>query len=424
MIITEKNVLKLDFDKIKVDDFWSTSTEKELLMHKIHAYPAKFPSLVIKKSIAYAKKRKVSIDTIADFFCGCGTTALESKIQRYDFWGCDINPVAVLMAKVKSKKYDEEKILNYFDKIVFQYKNIKKHKLPKYYSDNERLKYWFDKKSIKNLHKLLYSIKKIPEKKYKDFFLCAFSNILKGSSKWLTKSIKPQIDPNKKRANILSLFEKQIHLMQKANKEIISFDFDHKSKIECKNILRMHAKKPIANLVITSPPYVTSYEYADLHQLSTIWLKYSSDYRNLRKGTIGSSYLSKNWKKNNSLINEIGISTFEFLYIIDKAKARAVARYFIDLTKTVEKTYLILKNNSLAIFVIGNTKYKNIEINNAKYLSFAMLKQGFDKVDVFKRKIGSKILTPFRDEKGKFSKNDSHRRVYNYEFIVIGYKHK
>jgi hypothetical protein len=27
-------------------------------------------------------------------------------------------------------------------------------------------------------------------------------------------------------------------------------------------------------LVITSPPYVTSYEYADLHQLTSIWLGY------------------------------------------------------------------------------------------------------------------------------------------------------
>ena len=26
------------------------------------------------------------------------------------------------------------------------------------------------------------------------------------------------------------------------------------------------------DLIVTSPPYVTSYEYADLHQLSSLWL--------------------------------------------------------------------------------------------------------------------------------------------------------
>lgn len=33
------------------------------------------------------------------------------------------------------------------------------------------------------------------------------------------------------------------------------------------------------DLLVTSPPYVTSYEYADLHQLSLIWLRFGDDYR-------------------------------------------------------------------------------------------------------------------------------------------------
>jgi adenine-specific DNA methylase len=28
-----------------------------------------------------------------------------------------------------------------------------------------------------------------------------------------------------------------------------------------------------ATLIVTSPPYVTSYKYPDLHQLSAIWLR-------------------------------------------------------------------------------------------------------------------------------------------------------
>jgi len=43
------------------------------------------------------------------------------------------------------------------------------------------------------------------------------------------------------------------------------------------------------DLIITSSPYVTSYEYADLHQLSTIWLNLVDDLKEYKKNFIGTS---------------------------------------------------------------------------------------------------------------------------------------
>jgi len=44
------------------------------------------------------------------------------------------------------------------------------------------------------------------------------------------------------------------------------------------------------DLIVSSSPYVTSYEYADLHQLSTIWLDLASDLTEYKKQFIGTSY--------------------------------------------------------------------------------------------------------------------------------------
>ena len=44
------------------------------------------------------------------------------------------------------------------------------------------------------------------------------------------------------------------------------------------------------DVIITSPPYVTSYEYADIHQLTGYWMEYISDLREFRKQFIGTSY--------------------------------------------------------------------------------------------------------------------------------------
>ena len=45
-----------------------------------------------------------------------------------------------------------------------------------------------------------------------------------------------------------------------------------------------------ANFIVTSPPYVTSYEYADLHQLPSLWFGYLNTLPEFREKFIGSSY--------------------------------------------------------------------------------------------------------------------------------------
>ena len=91
-----------DVNNIAVEDEWNFSEDAELLMHTIHAYPAKFPAFIATKAFDYAEQEGVNVKTVADVFCGCGTVALEAKLHSKEFWGCDINPVATLIAKTKS----------------------------------------------------------------------------------------------------------------------------------------------------------------------------------------------------------------------------------------------------------------------------------------------------------------------------------
>ena len=107
------DVRKTDFSSVPVDAFWNTPDEKEMKMHRIHAYPAKFPAFITTKALEYAKGEGVSLDTVADVFCGCGTVALEARRNNINFWGCDINPVATLIARAKSQKYRISKMLEY-----------------------------------------------------------------------------------------------------------------------------------------------------------------------------------------------------------------------------------------------------------------------------------------------------------------------
>lgn len=100
--------------------FWDSADHAEHPIHRIHAYPAKFPALVATKALEYGKAHGLAIKRVGDVFCGCGTVAYEASRQGMEFWGCDINPVAALIAKAKSGHYSATRLRSYQQKIVGQ----------------------------------------------------------------------------------------------------------------------------------------------------------------------------------------------------------------------------------------------------------------------------------------------------------------
>ncbi|MDC9701670.1 MAG: class I SAM-dependent methyltransferase [Alphaproteobacteria bacterium] len=416
------DVRKQNFEAIPIDSFWNVGDERELKMHRIHAYPAKFPAFLTTKALEFAETQGLCPEKIADIFCGCGTVAYEARRNNMGFWGCDINPVATLIAKAKSSDYKEKRLEEYYAIIldVYSKQTINKRIFTK---ANDRLKYWYFEEQYLDLYRLKSSIyASVPKRsKYLPFFLCAFSNILKPTSKWLTKSIKPQVDPNKEPANVLSAFAEQFKLMVKASNESSIADTPE-IKIETTDFLATRQKKPTVDMIITSPPYVTSYEYADLHQLSSLWLDFADDYRDLRQGSIGSLHHDYNFDREVKRLNRSGMSIVFNLLDRDKSKAKSVAKYFLDIQKTTQECHSMLSENGMALFVIGNTEYKGIRMDNARHLAESLFDCGFKDVLVTKRKITGKILTPYRTENGCFTSNKSGKKIYSEEFIIVGKK--
>ncbi|WP_414051641.1 hypothetical protein ACK25W_14670 [Bacillus pumilus] len=410
----------VNFDDIKNDEYWNFGDFKEDKMHSIHAYPAKFPAFIATKAISYAKKKGVNVNRIGDIFCGCGTVAYESAKEGIHFWGCDINPVAALIARVKSKKLDNDILEEKFVEIKKQYHSLIYNPAENYI--NPRIVYWFEEQNIIELRKILLSIDKVcgfnPD--YKNFFLCAFSNILKSTSRWLTKSIKPTVDRNKIVKSPFKQFEIQFNKMAVANHESL-IKRDIEIDILTQNSLNLNNKNKL-DLLITSPPYVTSYEYADLHQLSILWLNFSDDYREFRKNTIGSLY--KNELESNTPLNKIGEMVLEELICskFQNSRTMAIRKYYEDMQLITMKSYGLLNKGGIALFVIGNTEYNGIRIRNAEHLALSMSEIGFVDIEITKRKISNKILTPYRDTNGRFTKVDSGKKIYSEEFIITGRK--
>ena len=412
------------FKKVKVDTSWAfadkTRKETSYLTHGYHRYPAKFiPQIVSRLIEKYTKEG----DLVVDSFGGCGTTLVESKVMCRSSIGVDINPVAVLMTKAKKTPIEPTKIEEQFLKLkekIDSFNNGTKVKAP----EHERIDYWFKPEEKRKLAFLFSEISKIKDQDVRDFFYCGISNILKNCSIWLQKSNKPTRDLKKKPADPFVAFSRQVKAMLRGNADFFNLLQEKKClktpcNVYCADARKIPAKSNSVSLIITSPPYVTSYEYADLHQLTALWFEYTKNLSDFRKKFIGTAYHNKKELVLNSKIAE---NIKEALLKKDKKTAEEVATYFSEMNQVFEEMKRMLKKSGRTCIVIGNTSLKGVEILNAEVFVEQLQNLGFKVDDIIKREIPSKNLPSTRNKKtGRFAKATDKKKVFAYptEYILI-----
>ena len=229
---------------------------------------------------------------------------------------------------------------------------------------------------------------------------------------------------SKKIADPFIVFSRQVKAMLRGNADF--FNLLQKAKclktscnIYCADARKTLIKPNSVSLIVTSPPYVTSYEYADLHQLTALWFQHTKDLSDFRKRFIGTAYHNK---KELVLNSEIAEGIKEALVKKDKKTTAGVATYFSEMNQVFKEMKRILKKGGRTCIVIGNTSLKGVKILNAEVFVEQLQNLGFKINDIIKREIPSKNLPSIRDEKtGRFAKATDKQKTFSYptEYILI-----
>lgn len=417
---------------IAIDYSWSfsdkTIKDTSYITHGYYTYPAKFiPQLASRLIREHSKENDIVVDT----FLGSGTTVVEAIINNRIGIGTDINDIASLIAKVKTTPIKPIELLQEFSSLDFDLKNRLNREydffLKKSCSvvpQNNRIDYWFLPQQKEKLSIIFDRILEIKNSNTKNFFLVAFAQILKSCSVWLQKSVKPTRDQSKKEYEPLTLFLNQSKKMIKQHFEFdkllnltIKKNIDQYRTVQCGDARNIPCDTNMATLVVTSPPYVTSYEYADLHQLPSLWFGYLSELSEFRKKFIGSAY------KDREKIDLKSILAEKIVYELgENKKGREVKSYFADMLETLIEMKRVLKKGGRACVVIGNTEFKGVEILNAEVFKEQFENIGFKTHDVIHREIPSKMLPSTRDKStGQFVKagDKNLKLAYPTEYILI-----
>lgn len=410
-----------NLDCIAPDPSWafadSTRAHTRYITHGYYTYPAKFIPQLAARLIRELTNEN---DIVVDPFMGSGTTVVEALVQGRIGVGVDINPVAHLIARAKATPLEPASLQHAYEKIADAWESKERVKAP----NNERIDYWFPQKQKERLALLLQRIGAIRNEDTRVFFLVAFAQILKSCSIWLQRSVKPTRDLRKTPADPFVAFQRQVRYMLKQNQTFwemvpprVREQVNAYRIVQCADARKLPVNDGAASLIVTSPPYVTSYEYADLHQLAALWFEYYESLPAFRQRFIGTAYSERTpIDLKSHLADRICAALGE------NKKSREVRNYFADMLECFSEMRRALRIGGKACIVIGNTELQGVKILNAEVFVEQMQNIGFKIYRIIKRAIPSKILPQTRDpESGKFTsaKNSGKVLAYPVEYILV-----
>ncbi len=260
--------------------FQKNSTER---VHRWSPYVQGFSSEFVQRTIEqYQSEYKTPV--IFDPFAGSGTVLVQSKMNQYETYGVELNPLLHFIANTKIKTWhiDPDKLLNIYSKLS----GNNDYHAPEFLKSEQH----FRPGVLRNLEKIKSGIDQFTpttddEKSIKDLMLVAFSSILIECS-------------NLKRSPCLGYArdknvpdEAPFHLFAKKIREInadIKFlqatlkNIHSKSEVYLANSKDFHHKNRY-DLVITSPPYMNGLDYVMNYKIEMGWLGFAENHQQLKK---------------------------------------------------------------------------------------------------------------------------------------------
>lgn len=386
-------------DLFKWIDEWDFKTYKtKTYTHGFHTYPAMFIPQVARKLIQVFSYEG---ETVCDIFCGSGTTLVESSLLNRNSIGIELNPLAVLIAKVKTTPIDPKTLTNSLHAIVTDYKNVKNISHPKF----TNVDFWFSETVIKDLARLKQAIQNISEENVRNFFSVCFSEVVRIVSFTRHKEFKLFRDKSKLEKsfhpnvinefmkmcenNILGMKEYVYDVTPNANAKIILGDSTKDNGIPASSV----------DFIITSPPYGdsrTTVAYGQFSRLPAQWLELLPPHiKDIDKELLGG--------KNNINLKDPILDLSETLKLAikvisdrDKERAKDVLSFYIDLFKALQQTYKILKPKKYFCLIVGNRTVKELVLKTDEIICELAEKIGFVSQGILYRNIPNKRM-PLRN---------------------------
>ena len=328
----------------------------------LHPFPARMaPDLAIRELRKLGSRSKVVLDPMA----GSGTVLREATAQGHRAIGFDLDPLAVLIARVATRPVSERAIVDALDETLKAARGKKKVRLPWIDDDQETrkfIRYWFAPKQKAAMRRLAWALQRSMRRKSatraraRDVLRVALSRIVvtKDVGASLGRDVshsRPQRVRDTSPFDVFAQFERSARAMCEVLK---AHPPTAGARITPGDARHLPTRSGTVDLVMTSPPYLNAIDYMRGHRLSLVWLGYSvSELRAIRSVSIGSERKSDR-KRRNKHIEAISLA-MTGRQRLPRRQAQMVYRYAGDALRLMAEISRTLRDGGRAVLVVGNS---------------------------------------------------------------------
>ncbi|MBI1187356.1 MAG: RNA methyltransferase [Alphaproteobacteria bacterium] len=260
------------------DTGWDFRDARPHPLGNLHPYPARFIPEIPRRLIA--ELRPADGLAVLDPFCGSGTTLTEAQATGLRSIGIDLNPIAVLMSRVKTSPIPVG-IGKALSEAIQRAESEANPQVP----DIPRLDHWF-RKDIQLAVASLASAVAVAPAEAKDLLRLALSSIIVRVSNQDSDTRYAAVEKSVTRSDVFRLFLRSAQRILDALKGR-PYPLAESTVLEG-DILALRPGaigQEKVGLVVTSPPYPNAYEYWLYHKYRMWWLGF--DPLAVKAGEIG-----------------------------------------------------------------------------------------------------------------------------------------
>ncbi len=357
--------------------------------HGIHEYRGKFFPQLVQSLLNISDSTRGSL--VLDPMCGSGTTLVESRLRGCKSYGLDMNPLSVLMARVKSDLLSEEpqEIQDSFvylsdrlrcdrERRVFDGEAYAR-RIPE--GDKYYLARWFDPSVLDNLFFIKSTVESIQNQSVRRFFLVVLSNVLRPLSWQKTDDLRIRREVwDAYGVNPTGVFLKEA---EKSVRSVTSFLYQNRGQPLGPASVQMGDARHVASqfsqlkgrvsTVITSPPYATALPYLDTDRLSLVFLGLLPK-ETLRKHDvqmIGNREITKglkdeywqNFQKSEGTLPDSVRGLIEHIHALNEGSEAGfrrknlpalLSKYFLDMKEVLASSMSLLAPGANLYIVVGD----------------------------------------------------------------------
>ncbi len=378
-------------------------------LHGWHPFPAKFPPQL---PAHFIESLSVPGDVVLDPMLGSGTTILEAVRLRRRAVGCDIDPLARLIAEAKLTSLDPVALLRLGTSVVddarrsfFAEREKLEASLAERFDSKTRafVDYWFLPAQQLRLVALLAAIEarapqaSAPQEALKFLHMVFSSTIIaKSGGVSLARDLahtRPHRVLDKQPKCAFDEFAKRLQLVLASHGRSEPCG---DARILAASAADTGLPAQSVDLAVTSPPYANNaIDYMRAHKFSLVWLGWKiGDLTGIRARCLGhEAKTQRTW----SGLPEQCERTIRRLADADRRKAAALRRYFGEMSAVVAEMHRVLKPGKAAIVVVGSSSLRGIDVETHKGIAALGVAAGFQLAHIGARRLDrDKRMMPAR----------------------------